>query len=222
MMAWSTASRMVFASLVVAFVATVRPAVGAEPSPDARRPIVKSELRVIVRSAGYVDALRRQAGERPAPQPIARPLAGDLWLICVIDRPRQINMLTDRDLDTLGLSQDEAIALGTQNVASPLPPGSAVITPLWPRNGIGYVTGHFYESSRLLLHEDWSALSQQMSGHLVVAVPVPEGVLYIEGKDPADLAALARVAEATAKDDPRKISTQLLRWVPDGWEVVNP
>jgi hypothetical protein len=116
MMAWSMASRMVFASLVVAFVATVRPAVGAEPSPDARRPIVKSELRVIVRSAGYVDALRRQAGERPAPQPIARPLAGDLWLICVIDRPRQINMLTDRDLDTLGLSQDEAIALGTQNV----------------------------------------------------------------------------------------------------------
>ena len=131
-------------------------------------------------------------------------------------------MLTDRDLETIGLSEGEAIALGTKNVAAELPPGSAVVTPLSPRNGIGYITGHFYESSRLLMHEDWSAVSQEMNGHLVVAVPVPEGVLYIEGKDSADLASLQRVAEATAKNDPRRISTQLFRWVPDGWEVVNP
>lgn len=221
-MAWSIAGRVKFARLLVVFVVALRPAYAADPAPAPRQPVVKSSLRVIVRSAGYVDTLRRQAGGRPAPQPIARPLAGDLWLICVIDRPQQVDVLTDRDLQMLGLSEDEAIALGTKNVAAELPPGSTVITPLWPRNGIGYITGHFYESSRVLMHEDWAALSQEMNGHLVVAVPVPEGVLYIEGKDQADLAALARVAEATAKNNPRKISVQLFRWVPDGWELVNP
>ena len=130
-------------------------------------------------------------------------------------------MLTDRDLEKLGLSQEEAIALGKQNVAAELPPGSAVISRLKP-DAIGYITGHFYESSRLLMHDDWAALSQEMNGQLVVAVPVPEGILYAEGKDRASLDALTRVAEATAKGDQRRISTQLLRWVPEGWEVVNP
>ena len=61
-----------------------------------------------------------------------------------------------------------------------------------------------------------------MNGRLVVTVPLPETVLYIEGKDRADLDALRRVAEATAKGDRRRISTQLFRWVPSGWELVNP
>jgi len=116
---------------------------------------------------------------------------------------------------------DEAIAIGTQTVAAELPPGSAVIAPPRARNGIAYITGHFYESSRLLMHEDWSALSQDMDGHLVVAASVPDGVLYIEGKDRADLAALARLAEATAKNDPAKDLDAALALVPDGWEVVS-
>src|SRR6185312_14675858 len=198
-----------------------RPA-GRRARADARDslPVLKTDLRGIVRSAGYVDALRRRAGSPPAPQPIARPLAGDLWLICVVDRPQQVDMLTDRDLQTMGLPGDEqgcpgkmfapfrrvrakscsthhrharpcaghprlfssvdktwmagtspamtmkeslrqhiynrisfpgqpcgdeAIAIGTQTVAAELPPGSAVIAPPRARNGIAYITGHFYE-----------------------------------------------------------------------------
>src|SRR5258708_37004062 len=120
-----------------------------------------------------------------------------------------------------GVCQEEAVGIGKENVGAELPPVSAVISPLKP-DAIGYITGHFYESSRLLMHDDWAALSQEMNGQLVVAVPVPEGILYAEGKDRASLDALTRVAEATAKGDQRRISTQLLRWGPEGWEVVNP
>ncbi len=220
-MARSMAIRVVLMSLLAALLAFARPADAADLAVETNRPVATSDLRVIVRSTGYVDALRKHAAERLEPQPIVRPLAGDLWLVCVVDLPRQINMLTDRDLEKLGLSQEEAIALGKQNVAAELPPGSAVISRLKP-DAIGYITGHFYESSRLLMHDDWAALSQEMNGQLVVAVPVPEGILYAEGKDRASLDALTRVAEATAKGDQRRISTQLLRWVPEGWEVVNP
>lgn len=198
------------------------PARATDPGLEKHRALARSDLRVIVRSAGYVAALRAQAGMHRKLELIARPLAGELWVICVIDLPNQINMLTDSDMGKLGLSRDEAIAVGTRNVAAELPPGSAIIFPPPSRDAISNITGHFYESSRLLMHEDWAALSQEMNGRLVVSVPLPETVLYIEGKDRADLDALRRVAEATAKDDPRKISTQLFRWVPEGWEVVNP
>ena len=220
-MARSAAIRVVLVNLLAALLAFPDAAGAADPAPGTNRPAARSDIRVIVRSSVYVEALRKQAIDRQAPQPIVRPLAGDLWLICVIDLPRQVNMLTDRDLEKLGLSQDEAIALGKENVAADLPPGSTVISPLTP-GAIGYIIGHFYEASRLLMHEDWAALSQEMNGQLVVALPVPEGILYIEGRDRAALEALTRVAEATAKDDQRRISTQLLRWVPDGWEVVAP
>src|SRR6266849_5662737 len=166
-MARSMAIRVVLMSLLAALLAFARPADAADLAVETNRPVATSDLRVIVRSTGYVDALRKHAAERLEPQPIVRPLAGDLWLVCVVDLPRQINMLTDRDLEKLGLSQE-------------------------------------------------------MNGQLVVAVPVPEGILYAEGKDRASLDALTRVAEATAKGDQRRISTQLLRWVPEGWEVVNP
>ncbi|HEX6842304.1 MAG TPA: hypothetical protein VF113_12270 [Stellaceae bacterium] len=145
-MAWSIAGRVKFASLLVVFVVALRPAYAADPAPAPRQPVVKSSLRVIVRSAGYVDTLRRQAGGRPAPQPIARPLADDLWLICVIDRPQQVDVLTDRDLQMLGLSEDEAIALGTKNVAAELPPGSTVITPYG--RATGSVTSRDISTSR--------------------------------------------------------------------------
>jgi len=213
---------MAILELLAALLVVASPAGAADPGPETTRSLARSDLRVIVRSAGYVEALRAQASERRELQPIVRPLAGDLWVVCVIDLPNQINMLTDRDIEKLGLSQDEAIALARRNVAVELPPGSAVITPLTPRNAIGNITGHFYEASRLLMHEDWAALSREMNGRLVVAVPLPETVLYIEGTDRADLDALARVAEATAKGDRRRISTQLFRWVADGWEVVAP
>ena len=189
----------------------------------ASGPISRSTIRVVVRNTAYVERARRKlASSKPGAELIARPVAGDLWAICVIDGPRAIEPLTTGDLPRLGLSADEAIALGTQNVAAALPPGSQVIRLPQTPDAIAYIPGHFYESSRLLLHEDWADLAQQMNGNLVVSVPVREGILYIDGKDKDSLEALKRVAEATAKDNPEAISTQLFRWVPDGWEVVEP
>src|SRR5258707_3244986 len=153
-MARSMAIRVVLMSLLAALLAFARPADAADLAVETNRPVATSDLRVIVRSTGYVDALRKHAAERLEPQPIVRPLAGELWLVCVVDLPRQINMLTDRDLEKLGLSQEETIALGKQNLAAELPPGSAVISPPKPPS-VGPITGPFLHANRLLMHDDF-------------------------------------------------------------------
>ena len=137
------------------------PARATDPGLEKHRALARSDLRVIVRSAGYIAALRAQAGTRRELLPIARPLAGELWVILRHRPAHQINMLTDSDMGKLGLSRDEAIAVGTRNVAAELPPGSAVILPPPSRDAISNITGHFYESSRFLMHDDWTALSQE-------------------------------------------------------------
>jgi hypothetical protein len=189
----------------------------------ASAPIQKSAIRVVVRNEAYVERARRKlASLAPGAELVARPLVGELWVICVLDESSAIEPMTTGELPRLGVSADEAFALGKENVAAALPPASQVIQVSPKPDAINYIPGHFYDSSRILLHEDWATVAEEMDNHLVVAVPVRDGILYINGSDKESLEALKRVAEATAKDRDDAISTQLFRWVPDGWELVNP
>lgn len=189
---------------------------------EANAPIQKSEIRVVARSGRYIEDARRQLAGKPDAELIARPVAGnELWLLCVADRPRGIKPLNKVDLAKLGLSEDDAIALGKQNVAAALPPLSAVIHDL-PPNGIGYINGNFYDSSRLLLHDDWSALAKKLHGALVVVVPATDIVVYGEAKDRIALDAIRTFAVRLAQTAQRPISGALLHWTPTGWEIVSP
>jgi uncharacterized protein YtpQ (UPF0354 family) len=121
----------------------------------------------------------------------------------------------------LHLSEDEAVALAERNLTAALRPLGAVVHDL-PPNGIGIIDGDFYDSSRLLLHDDWGSLSLKMHGHLVVAVPANDVLLYGEGKDRVALGAIATFAAEAARRSQRPISVSLLNWVPGGWTIVAP
>ena len=188
---------------------------------EAAAPVQRSELRAVVRRTGYIDDLRRMAAGVDVAKPIVRPLAGDLWLLCVADRPHGVKALTVGDIAKLHLSEDEAVALAERNLAAALRPLGAVVHDL-PPNGVGTIGGDFYDSSRLILHDDWAPLSLKLHGHLVVAVPANDVLLYGEGKDRVALDAIATLAVEAARRSQRLLSPSLLTWAPGGWTIVTP
>src|SRR5258708_26349361 len=117
-MARSMAIRVVLMSLLAALLAFARPADAADLAVETNRPVATSDLCVIVRSTGYVDALRKHAAERLEPQPIVRPLAGDLWLVCVVGLPPPTNNLARRHPQKPGVSPEAAVAARQPEVAA--------------------------------------------------------------------------------------------------------
>lgn len=186
---------------------------------DAVAPIDKATLRAVIRSKTYLDDLRRRP-ELNGSAPVAQPLAGDLWMLCVVDRKAGVKILTTGDLALLKLSEAEALKLATRNVSGALPPLKSVLHDV-PSSGIGYIAGDFYASSRMLLHDDWADLARKLHGKLVVAVPAPDLLVYGEGKDRATLDAISAFARDAASKTERPISMSLFKWVVGGWEPVS-
>jgi hypothetical protein len=85
---------------------------------------------------------------------------------------------------------------------------------------IGELSGDTYHSSRLALFESWSPLAKVHGGKLLVAVPAPDVVLYVGDDSPKAIEALRLLAEDAASRAPSPLSTELLRWTPQRWELV--
>jgi len=100
-----------------------------------------------------------------------------------------------------------------------LPPLPEVARPARPGT-IGNVAGDAYESSRLLLHEDWSPLASAQGGVLLVAVPAKDVVLYVGEDSAAAVDALRTLATQVGKQTPAPLSDFVLRWTRDRWVVV--
>jgi hypothetical protein len=187
---------------------------------EADQPIERRMLRVVVRSQQYIEAGNRPFGDDPQAALVARPLAGDLWMLCVADKPHTTTAIRLRDIAKLGLSSDEAMELGIKNLAGELPP----LSKRWhgvPKRELGIIRGEgYYEASRILLHDDWATLAQEMKGHLIVAVPGTDDVFYANDEDPDAVAVLADTAAHFMPQQERPISATVLKWTPTGWEVV--
>ena len=197
-------------TFVANFIATVK---------EMSTPIQKFELRVVVRSAEYVESARHRLAGRPDSDFVARQFVGGLWALLVADSAHAIKSVSAQNLAPLGLSADAAMSLGEQNVAAELGPLNTAIHEL-PPNGVGYINGNFYNSSRLLLHDDWKELSKSMNGHLVVAVPANDIVVYAAAGDPIALDAIGIMVKAVGMKSVRPLSGTLFKWVPGGWEIV--
>jgi uncharacterized protein YtpQ (UPF0354 family) len=180
-----------------------------------------ADVRMVVRTADYVAQARKMAQGRPDRAVLARPVAGDLWMICVGDSPHGIHILQHAELAKLGLTDEQAIALGLKNTAAALPPLESD-THVLKQMGLKFATGDFYESSRMLMHEQWAAMSKAMGGHLVVAVPNNDFLIYGNGGGNGDRMMLSTFAKTVMEKAPKPMSASLFQWTPTGWEVVTP
>jgi len=178
----------------------------------------KEQLRAVVRPVEYLHEIRRGLGTQEV---VAAPLVGDLVVMCFFDKPTAMLGATISDLKSLGLTSDDAIALCKRNVKSALPPLQSQIKSL-PDRSFGTLTDDPYQSSRLIFHDDWAPVAAEFGGHLIVAVPASDIVIYGKEQDTVALKAMASVAKKLFEQAQRRISTKVFRWTPTGWDVAVP
>jgi uncharacterized protein YtpQ (UPF0354 family) len=188
----------------------------AQTFKDRSAPPTKEAVRIVVRAQAYM------AGVQSLPKPPKlqpRPLAGSFIMLPAIDTPRAIRILSEEDNERLGLSADEVFDLGLANLRKHLKPLMS-IAKITQAGQIGQLSGDAYHSSRLALFESWAPLAKAHGGKLVVAAPATDAVIYIGDDTPTAIEAFRLLAKNVSTRVPTPLSTELLRWTPQRWEVV--
>lgn len=185
----------------------------------ATAPPTKSSVRLVVRTAEYVAALRLvPEGQKPIEiQP--RPLADGLVVLPVLDSPRTVRYLAESDDAKLELTADEVYQLGLANLTKELRPLTEV-AKVAKHGQIGQVAGNVYDPSRLVLLDSWAPLAQAQGGVLIVAIPATDAVFYVGEDTPKAIDALRTLSKAVLERAPNKLSGDLYRWRASGWERV--
>ncbi|MDB5411411.1 MAG: hypothetical protein JWL84_6323 [Rhodospirillales bacterium] len=195
--------------------------VSVEPQPH--RMLDPSTVRVAVRTLEMVRNSQRVAGTEIGAKIVAAPPAGDLQIVCMLDQPTTIRYMLEADLAELGLTKDEAIALGTKNLAANLKPLFEVLMNT-PGEATADATGDDYESGRVVLHDDPDLvrLSHDWGDRLIVAVPGTHTMLFADGRRINALPAMRAAVREEMTQAERPISATLLLWTKTGWEVIPP
>lgn len=190
----------------------------AEVYRDRTAPPSKAAVRIIVRTKTYLAATQATMPKDGAKLQ-SRPIAGDFVMLPALDMPRTIKMLDEKDNAALGLSADDVFTLGFDNLRKQLKPLMS-IAKVTGAGQIGELSGDTYHSSRLALFETWSPLAKVHGGKLVVAVPATDIVLYVGDDSPKAVEALRLLAKNATTRAPAPLSSELLRWTPQRWELV--
>ena len=182
-------------------------------------PPESSKLRAIVRPAGYVETYKKLYSRQGGP--VAEPLVGDLWVLCALDLPGAVKIVSGDQLAALKLSREDALAACKQNIAAALPP-LAPYKRDYPWPGVNIVTGDAYDASWMIFPDRWSNLAESVGGDLLVAAPGVNSIIYGSGRANDSVVALAKAAAFVAAQAEKPLSTAVFRWTPTGWEEARP
>jgi hypothetical protein len=174
-------------------------------------------LRAAVRPSSYVSAMRARF-EANKQTIIARPFAGDLDEICVLDRPRTTETVMQQHLDKLGLTADALFARCEANVAQT--ESLAAVKDLQDGD-VDLLAGDYYQSSLVTAHDAWRPIVERFGGKLLVVVPDPTAIIYARGDSPELIARLVEIGKKVIQGAERPLSTQIFAWTQDGWKVVS-
>ena len=181
-------------------------------------PVMRDQLRIVVRSQAYLDNMTARMGSSLGF--VVEHSAGELVNICYRDLPRGRRPILSTDLTALELEPHSALLMCKANSHNLLEPLATLWNPL-PQQGIGVirngddVTGYFVTS------EDWQPLKEQL-GDLIVSVPSVDTLLYARGTDLIDVDALATLTRQMNSQASVPVSTQVFRLTDSGWVVVQP
>jgi hypothetical protein len=187
----------------------------AEVIAEQNKPISKDAVRVVVRTSQYVES-SKAASIKVQPKELVK----GLWVLPVLDTPRAIRPIIERDNDALGLSAQQVFDLGISNVKAAMKP-VLEIGKVADAGKIGQLVGDSYFPSRLALLESWEPLVAAQGGVLIVVAPTTDAVLYVGQDDAKAIDALRAIARDVLRRAPNKLSDTLLRWKSTGWEIVN-
>lgn len=184
---------------------------------NAALPPTRTALRAVVRPTAFADGAAGSLGGRS--NFIRRPLVDGLVALVMLDSPRSARLVSEADAQALGLSVDDTYAEALAQLRGQLSPMAKAARPV-VAGQVGALEGDFYESGRVLLHDDWASLARAQKGVLVVALPAKNLLLYGADDSPAGLQALRLQARDLAKRSPAPLTELLLRWTPEGWQAL--
>lgn len=193
----------------------------AEVYREHNSPPSKEAVRVVIRSSEYLHTAQSSTSAPGSIQTLSKPFVEGLVALPVLDSPRTVKMLGEKDATKLGLTADEAFELGLANLRKELKPLMDV-AKVAGKQQIGQLVGDTYDPSRLLLVDTWAPLAAKQGGVLIVAIPATDAVFCIGEDTPVAIDALRTLARNVMTRAPNQLSGTLLRWHESGWEVVPP
>lgn len=178
--------------------------------------LTRAQLRVVVRGDDYVASYKAALDQGKKGVLVTRPVAPGVTAMLAADFPTTTRMVSTSDLDPLGLTIETAMALGEKQTVADLPP----VPKLADIKGkLIAVAGFDYGASLMLMPERWHDLADASGGTLFVAVPSDDNVL-IGTATKAELPQLRAMVADSMAHARRGISSQIYRWSPQGWVVV--
>jgi hypothetical protein len=176
-------------------------------------------LRAVLRPESYIR-------ENPAVAQLGimikvQGLPEGLHALLFADQTMTMRLLGRQEIGQMHMSADAASAVALRNMASVLGPTDQAIGGVPPQR-IGVLEGHPYESSRMLLHDDWAQVSARFGGHLIIAVPSAEQLIYGAGTSPEVVRTMSAMAHEAFARAERGISPSVFAWQPKGWTVAAP
>jgi uncharacterized protein YtpQ (UPF0354 family) len=154
---------------------------------------------------------------------VVQPFIDDLIVLYVVDSPDSTRSLTPSDAQALHLSSAELASLARENLAHRLPPLPFAVEAIRAGDVHVIATGNFYESSRLLVEEDWAAIAARAPAPIVVGVPQNDIVIFVAGIDGEQLASLRDAVRKGYEQATRPVSSHLYRWATGkegGWAAL--
>lgn len=193
----------------------------AEVYREHNAPPSKEAVRIVIRSSEYVHAVQSSTFAPGPAQILPEPFVEGLVALPVLDSPRTVKMLGEKEATKLGLTEDEIFKLGLANLRNELRPLMDV-AKVAGKGQIGQLVGETYDPSRLLLVDSWAPLAAKQGGVVIVAIPATDAVFYVGEDTPVARDALRTLARNVIARAPNPLSNALLRWHESGWEVVPP
>jgi uncharacterized protein YtpQ (UPF0354 family) len=180
------------------------------------QPAARDQIVAIVRPRAYVD----RVGGPAAPNTLIAPLFDDLFVLYMVDLPGSLRSLATTELDALGLDRGQLPALAVQNLATRLGHLSDALGDAAPGGFNVLRSGNVFESSRLLVGDEWAALAAKVGKPVIVGAPSGDVLLVAIGPTRDQLASMRETVGKMFAAAQRPVSPRLFRWATNKWAVV--
>lgn len=174
-------------------------------------------LRLVLQSRQGVAAAQPQAVEW------GRPFAGDLMVFLVADQPDTILTLNPTDRAALKMDDAAIEAAAMANMRQALLPlrfeRFHPTAPIWildtalPDSG----APDSYGAARLILHDAWEAVGNEVKGDLLAAAPARDIAIFTGTDEEKGPEVIEFLAGAMFQKEPHPVSPQVVKWTAEGW-----
>ncbi len=171
-------------------------------------PVSRDSVFPVLRSKDYMASV---GGDDAG---ITEPFTGDLAIYYVVDSPEAIRSLTARDVTALAIATKDVGALALENLRKRLGELPDGLTGQGVESGGVIFRQEYFESSRLLLVDQWRGLAARTKRRLFVTIPGNDVLFFAIGGDGKKL---AQVAAAVYAKHARSVSTKVFALTAKGW-----